>query len=519
MANSNFIVHNGLTVGPTTIDAASGNITVPSTKRISIGNVQLYDNGDGKLRVRDITDNSDVTIVATLTATSVTDGNIQIGTNHIESVNADGPVSLRPNGAGTLVFASNVASVGKGAPEFIIETGFAMPGQYGVTYANANIVLSPGRLGYGGNVWINQTTAATSSITGAFTVTGGVGIGGAIHSGPVSPVSYSNPVYNGVGNANAYVQLNVQNINSTGTNASSDFVATAPNGTDSANFIDMGINGNLFVSPGSAWTVSGPNDGYVYIDGGNLTLGTATTAKDLILHTGGLLASNIKARVYDSAGNLTVFVPLNLSTNSNVNATASWVNAGTVNVTGNILAKNTTLGATTVNGTTALNGTATTQIVQPDGDNTRTLGASGTRWSTVYGVTFSGTSTTANYADVAEKYTSDAVYEPGTVLQFGGLAEVTLAEDGTTKVAGVVSTNPAYLMNDLLVGENTVALALTGRVPTKVQGTVAKGDMMVSAGNGRARAEANPKLGSVIGKALENFDGVEGTIEVVIGIR
>jgi hypothetical protein len=72
-------------------------------------------------------------------------------------------------------------------------------------------------------------------------------------------------------------------------------------------------------------------------------------------------------------------------------------------------------------------------------------------------------------------------------------------------------------MNSGLQGEFTVAVALSGRVPTLVVGPVAKGDMMVSAGNGRARAEADPILGSVIGKALEDFNGTEGTIEIVVG--
>ena len=61
------------------------------------------------------------------------------------------------------------------------------------------------------------------------------------------------------------------------------------------------------------------------------------------------------------------------------------------------------------------------------------------------------------------------------------------------------------------------AIALQGRVPTKVRGKVRKGDMMVSAGNGFARAEANPTVGSVIGKSLENFDGETGVIEVAVG--
>jgi hypothetical protein len=72
-------------------------------------------------------------------------------------------------------------------------------------------------------------------------------------------------------------------------------------------------------------------------------------------------------------------------------------------------------------------------------------------------------------------------------------------------------------MNSTLINEKTLAIALTGRVPCKVTGLITKGDMLVSAGNGIARAEANPKLGSVIGKSLENFDGLEGVIEVVVG--
>ena len=116
---------------------------------------------------------------------------------------------------------------------------------------------------------------------------------------------------------------------------------------------------------------------------------------------------------------------------------------------------------------------------------------------------------------MAEKYESDAEYEAGTVLVFGGEAEVTMCdEDHCKKVAGIVSTNPAYLMNSEAEG---VAVALQGRVPCKVMGPVSKGDMMVSAGNGMARAEEDPKMGAVIGKALADHEGGEGVIEVVVG--
>jgi hypothetical protein len=101
---------------------------------------------------------------------------------------------------------------------------------------------------------------------------------------------------------------------------------------------------------------------------------------------------------------------------------------------------------------------------------------------------------------------------------FGGDKEVTqCVHDMCSRVAGVVSTNPAYLMNSGLEGEHTVELALTGRVPTKVRGPILKGDLIVSAGDGHARAEGLPQVGTVIGKALEDFDGDTGVIEVVVG--
>lgn len=120
-------------------------------------------------------------------------------------------------------------------------------------------------------------------------------------------------------------------------------------------------------------------------------------------------------------------------------------------------------------------------------------------------------------ADISEYYEADEQYEPGTVLEFGGEREVTLAKDSTNKIAGVVSTNPAYVMNSLCQGEHVVAIALQGRVPVKVRGKIKKGDMLISGGNGYARPIQNPILGTVIGKALQDFDGISGTIEIAVG--
>jgi hypothetical protein len=128
------------------------------------------------------------------------------------------------------------------------------------------------------------------------------------------------------------------------------------------------------------------------------------------------------------------------------------------------------------------------------------------------------TATNARYADLAEYYSADAEYASGTVLSFGGDQEVTITTGiNDVRVAGVVSTNPAYAMNTAIEAAHSVALALTGRVPTLVVGAVAKGDMMVSAGGGRAKACATPTMGTVIGKAVQDHPGGSGTIEIVVG--
>ena len=134
--------------------------------------------------------------------------------------------------------------------------------------------------------------------------------------------------------------------------------------------------------------------------------------------------------------------------------------------------------------------------------------------------TFHGTATSAQYADLAENYLGDNEYEPGTVLVFGGEKEVSTTDTkGDRRVAGIVSTNPAHLMNDGLIGDHVVAIGLQGRVPCKVLGRVEKGDLLVtSAIPGYAIVDNDPKIGTVIGKAVANKDTDDrGTVEVVVG--
>jgi len=156
----------------------------------------------------------------------------------------------------------------------------------------------------------------------------------------------------------------------------------------------------------------------------------------------------------------------------------------------------------------------------PDIDNTYDIGSATKKYKDVYATLFRGTATESYYADLAENYLADAEYAPGTVIEFGGDAEVTQStEHSTHRVAGVVSTNPAHLMNSHCEGDNVVAVALQGRVPCNVIGKVAKGDMLVASNiPGYAIVNNTPAVGSVIGKALGNkLDGERGTVEVVVG--
>ena len=126
------------------------------------------------------------------------------------------------------------------------------------------------------------------------------------------------------------------------------------------------------------------------------------------------------------------------------------------------------------------------------------------------------TATAARYADLAEKYSSDEDYEPGTVVKFGGEAEITASDsEGDPAVVGVISTDPAYMMNNDAEG---LFVALCGRVPCKVSGPVAKGDLMVSAQDGRAKADNNAQAGRIIGKAIEASEGGDAVVEVLVNM-
>ena len=256
---------------------------------------------------------------------------------------------------------------------------------------------------------------------------------------------------------------------------------------------------------------------------GNITGGNLLTA-GLITATGNITGGNLlTAGLISATGNITGG---NVLGGANVNATTHT--GTTVSVTGNIDGGNLrTAGLITATGNITganiiINGTAaagSAVLIVSGNIQTSTANATSNIGNVAnYFNVIHGKSTTAQYADLAELYIADAEYVPGTVLDFGGVNEVTLSSvASSTRVAGVVSANPAHLMNGMMKADITVPVALTGRVHTQVVGMVRKGDMMVSAGNGQAMASASPIIGSVLGKSLEDFDGQQGLIEIVVG--
>ena len=166
---------------------------------------------------------------------------------------------------------------------------------------------------------------------------------------------------------------------------------------------------------------------------------------------------------------------------------------------------------------TNLNGGGSSGSVTVNLDTTLSGMAAATFSGTVTANLFSGTATSARYADLAEKYASDAEIEPGSVVCFGGDEEITVcASEADHRVAGVISTDPAYMMNSDAEGQY---VALAGRVPCKVTGPVAKGDLMVSSSvAGHAKADNNAGPGRIIGKAIGSSEGGEAVIEVLVNM-
>jgi len=492
-------------------------ITVTSTTRVANLNVSHANVSDFET----VTTQNTGTFYPVFVNANTT-ANYALGSNAAFSFNAatGNLVSTLLTGTLTTAAQPNITSVG--SLSTLTVTGNANVGNLGT----AGLIIATGNVS-GGNINTGGVVTATGNVTGGNLITGGVVTatgnitGGNINS--AGTMTASRLVSNiATGTAPFTVTSTTQVANLNVATAGLATFATTANAVAGANVSGTVANATFATSAGSATTA-----------------GTVTTAAQPNITSVGTLSSltvsanvstgGIRTDNYYYANGVSISFAGTYS-NSNVSAFLAAFGSNTITTTGNISAGNISASGNisagnfvgTGVGSPAINSTTTLSISATSGVNINNISALSTGSNVTAGtITGNWTLTTgsrlqATYADLAEYYEADDIYEPGTVLAFGGEKEVTIAEDGTTRVAGVVSTNPAYAMNANCQGI-AVAIALQGRVPTKVRGTVRKGDMMVSAGNGFARPWNNPAMGTVIGKALENFDGVEGIIEIAVG--
>jgi hypothetical protein len=254
------------------------------------------------------------------------------------------------------------------------------------------------------------------------------------------------------------------------------------------------------------------------ITGGNLITGGVATATGNItggnLITAGLVSAGttITATGNITGGNITT---AGISTAGTVTDGTLSINAGTITggvgatFTANIVGGNVYVGS----GTVTLG-----NVAKINADGVGNIGSASNGFNTVF-----AKATSAEYADMAERFHADAEYAPGTIVELGGINEVTLAVDELSdKVFGVVSTQPAYLMNGRAGPDSThPPIAMGGRVPVNVIGFITKGDRLVVAGSGYARAATSEEATAfnVIGRALENkADEGKGTVEAIVKI-
>ena len=261
------------------------------------------------------------------------------------------------------------------------------------------------------------------------------------------------------------------------------------------------------------------------VTGGNILTGGLISATGTITSVANVTGGNIStAGVVTATGNIQ---GNNILTGGLVSATGAITTAGDISITGNIVDGAALTISTSSNGniTMAPNGTGVvvvnTDIRNGQASGTGNIGASGATFNTIF-----AKATSAQYADLAEMYVADKQLDAGQVVEFGGIKEIQQTTTShSTRVAGIVSTNPSYIMNATLNSTadhpHVVPVALTGRVPCYVVGNISKGDRLVSS-NQRGVATVldinQYQPGCIIGKALEDYDSQDiGKIEVAVG--
>jgi hypothetical protein len=272
-----------------------------------------------------------------------------------------------------------------------------------------------------------------------------------------------------------------------------------PGGSFLRNDTSGTINGSLAITNDSGLTFGAANDFVGSVSSGVVTLRNQTNNRDLILslRTGGVqtpfFKGNYQTGLAEAYANPSAGSPaLSYATKNYVDNLVGGGGSGVATFNANIV---------------------------PGANLTYNLGSTTAWWANIYGVSIQ-----ALYADLAERFEADYPYPSGTVVSLGGDKEITAANvELSEDVFGVISTKAAFLMNGN-AGDNEThpPVAVNGRVPVRAIGKIRKGDRLVSAGNGIARAGAKNELSpwNVIGRSLQDkYDEGEGTIEAIVKLN
>jgi hypothetical protein len=341
--------------------------------------------------------------------------------------------------------------------------------------SNVRVVSSGGNvtMGVGGTANVVVVSSTDVTITGNLTVTGNATLSGNILGDRIQNGTTTIDIQTTGGNANITVggTSNVAVFATTGAYVTGLISAT---GNITGGNILGGANVNATTHTGTTVSVT------ANITGGNVLTGGLISATGNLTVGGDL---NLIGNIVDTG-------PMTLITSSNGNITLSPNGTGNINTGANIM---------------------------PAANATANIGSASFTYNTIF-----AKATSAQYADLAENYSADADYASGTVVEFGGTHEVTQTSSShRTQVAGIISTDPSYLMNAGQSSDHVVAVALTGRVPCLVVGSIVKGDRLVSsniAGVATVLDMAQYQPGCIVGKALENYNSQEvGRIEVAVG--
>ena len=455
------------------------------------------------------------------------------------------------NMAGNIIGGSNVViTSGGNTTATITSTGANITGY---TTVSANIT--------GGNILTAGLMSSTGTITSSANITGGnILTGGLISStGTITSganITGANILTAGLVSVTGNIDggnlrtggLTSVTGNITGGNIlTAGLVSVTGNVTSAAN-----ISGANILAGANISAIANITGSYLFGNGSGLTgvIAVSGAATKLLNGTSWANIAALDGNIVMAVGGtpvVTIDVTTLYATNLSATGTVRGANVttgGVVSATGNITGGNLLTGGLTsitgnvtggnlltgglISATGAITGASLTvstgsvtcgSILNASANGVGNIGSSTTYFNRLF-----ATATTALYADVAERFAADEVLDAGTVVELGGSAEITKSlTELSDKVFGVISTRAAYLMNGGAGEDDThPPVAMTGRVPVKVVGTVRKGDRLVSAGNGIARA-ARPGEATafnVIGRSLvDKLTSDSATIEAIVTIK